>query len=56
MLSKDGKQTKRIVETGSLKKDKLDPEVRKASLVTNNCAIIPARKKGKSKIGVICVN
>ncbi len=54
-LNKDGGQMKKIVDTGSLKNDKLDPEVKTGMLLSNNSAIIPARKKTSSKIGILSV-
>jgi len=54
-LDKDGKQKKEVVNTSALTKDKLDPEMTKCFHITNNQAIVSARKKTDCKMGIITV-
>jgi hypothetical protein len=55
VLDKDGKQKKTIVQTTALDKDDLDPEMKKCFRISNNEAILSARKKTNCKMGMITV-
>ena len=54
-LDKEGKQKKEIVNTNALIKDKLDPELQKCFYISNDQAIISARKRTNCKMGVISI-
>ncbi len=55
IIDKDGKQKRQIVDTSTLSKEKLDIEMQKCFRITNNLAIVSARKDAICKIGLISI-
>ena len=55
ILDQNGAQRKQIVPVSGLTRDKLDPEIQKAFVVSDNQILVSARRKTKCKMGVITV-